>query len=329
MDAAPLLERHRVFHSHDPEETGAFLRRKDYTFAVPPRQAGQLDTRINAVYMPGMYLAYLHYGRVPVELRPSPTRSDYLVQLPLRGQLSARLGVDSVDCDPYRAAVASPARERCLFLSTADSARIQVALAQTALIGQLTALLGEPPGRPLDFAPAMELRTGCGRSFAQYVLMAVADLDCADSVLMNPITMSMFEQFIMTALLLGHPHTYTEALRKRERPIAPRDVKRAIEYLQAHLDSPVTLSDLVTVSGVPGRTLFKHFRDTKGVSPIRYLRNARFQKVREALMRAAPGDNVTGIATKWGFSHLGRFSVEYRQRFGESPSTTVRRSCRR
>ena len=32
FDAAPLLERHRVFHSRDAEETRAFLGRKDYRF---------------------------------------------------------------------------------------------------------------------------------------------------------------------------------------------------------------------------------------------------------------------------------------------------------
>ncbi|HEX2216571.1 MAG TPA: helix-turn-helix domain-containing protein, partial [Xanthobacteraceae bacterium] len=84
-------------------------------------------------------------------------------------------------------------------------------------------------------------------------------------------------------------------------------------------------TDLVRASGVPGRTLFQHFRDSRGSSPIRYLREARFQKVRETLVNADPAEKVTAIATRWGFSHLGRFSVEYRRRFGESPSDTLRR----
>jgi len=86
----------------------------------------------------------------------------------------------------------------------------------------------------------------------------------------------------------------------------------------------VTLADLVAAAGVAGRTLLQHFRDAKGVSPIRYLRNARFAKVREALARAQPGDSVTAIAMSWGFTHMGRFAVEYRKRFGESPSETLR-----
>ena len=53
----------------------------------------------------------------------------------------------------------------------------------------------------------------------------------------------------------------------------------------------------------------------------------RLDAVRQTLMAAMPGDglSVTEAAQRWGFGHLGNFSVLYRQRFGESPSTTLRR----
>jgi transcriptional regulator GlxA family with amidase domain len=136
--------------------------------------------------------------------------------------------------------------------------------------------------------------------------------------------MTMFEQFIMTGLLLSHPHTCSERLRQREKPISPRDVKRAIDYMESNLEAPITFSDIVEVSGVPGRTLFKHFQDWRGISPMRYLRNARFQRAREALRRATPEASITEIAMSCGFSHMGRFSAEYRRRFGESPSETIK-----
>jgi AraC-like DNA-binding protein len=72
-----------------------------------------------------------------------------------------------------------------------------------------------------------------------------------------------------------------------------------------------------------GRTLFQYFRDFRGTSPMRYLRDARFEKVRDALKRAQSEEGVAELAMKWGFSHLGRFAVEYRKRFGESPSETL------
>jgi transcriptional regulator GlxA family with amidase domain len=87
----------------------------------------------------------------------------------------------------------------------------------------------------------------------------------------------------------------------------------------------LTLTDIVVASGVPGRTLFKHFRDFKGMSPMKYLRNARYTRIRDELMRADPDASVTEVALRWGVSHMGRFSVEYRRRFGESPSHTLGR----
>jgi AraC-like DNA-binding protein len=85
------------------------------------------------------------------------------------------------------------------------------------------------------------------------------------------------------------------------------------------------LPEIVAAAGVPGRTLIQHFRDFKDTSPMRYLRIARYEKVREALSRAEPEESITEIAARWGFGHLGRFSVEYRRCFGESPSQTLRR----
>jgi transcriptional regulator GlxA family with amidase domain len=159
--------------------------------------------------------------------------------------------------------------------------------------------------------------------------MAVASLDAADSVLLNPITMSAFEQFIMTALLLSHPHNYSEALRHLDKPIAPRDVKCAIDYIEARLDYPITVADLVAATGVAGRTLFMHFKEFKGVSPMRYLREARLRQVRRDLLRAEAGTSVTDIAMSAGFTHMGRFSVAYRKHFGESPSETLKRKHQR
>jgi transcriptional regulator GlxA family with amidase domain len=57
---------------------------------------------------------------------------------------------------------------------------------------------------------------------------------------------------------------------------------------------------------------------------MRYLRNARFQRAREVLRRTTPEARITDIAMSCGFGHMGRFSAEYRRRFGESPSETLK-----
>ncbi len=322
---APFLECRRVFHSRDVDETRAWLRAKEFRFEPFGRQTAPPDIRMNGVYLPSMYLGYLQYG-VKAIVRAAPARNDYWVQLPIRGSLEASFGGNSIACSARRAVVLSPTRDDYYLMRTDDrSARIHICINRDALLRQLTALLGEPADQPVEFDPALALTSGYGRSLAGHLLMAVADFEQPDATLHNSIMMTMFEQFIMTGLLLAHPHTCSERLRRYEKPISPRDVKRAIDYMESNLDAPITLFDIVEVSGIPGRTLFKHFQDWRGVSPMRYLRNARFQRAREALRRARPEASVTEIAMSCGFAHMGRFSVEYRKRFGESPSETLGR----
>lgn len=103
------------------------------------------------------------------------------------------------------------------------------------------------------------------------------------------------------------------------------DVTRAQLYIGAHLDDAMTVGDVAAAAGVAHRTLYKHFHDIRGTSPMRYARDCRFAGVREALLQASLQDSVTTIAVQWGFCHLGRFSVEYRKRYGERPSETLRR----
>ena len=108
------------------------------------------------------------------------------------------------------------------------------------------------------------------------------------------------QQFIITALLLSPPYNYSNALRCLEKPIAPRDVRRAVDYIEAHLDQAITVADLVAATGVAGRTLFMHFKRFKGISPMRYARDDRLRKARQALLRAYPETSVTDIALNAG-----------------------------
>src|SRR5262249_34755662 len=254
-------------------------------------------------------------------------RNDYWVQMPLRGHLQATVGRDCIDCTPDCAWIASPTRQDYYTMrSGADSARIHLCLNKSALTRQLEMLIDDSLGAPLEFTPTMSLPTAHGNSFARFAGMVTNDLDRAVSIFFPPAMMIMLEQFIFTALLMAHPHNYSAALQRLDRPIAPRDVKRAIDYIHANVDAPITLSDIVRASGVPGRTLFKHLNDYRGQSPMRYLRNTRLDKARETLRRADSDASVTDIATQWGFTHMGRFSLEYRLRFGERPSQTLSRN---
>jgi transcriptional regulator GlxA family with amidase domain len=60
------------------------------------------------------------------------------------------------------------------------------------------------------------------------------------------------------------------------------------------------------------------------MSPMRFVAQRRLAAAHHRLRAAGPADDVTGIATECGFSHMGRFAVGYRELYGESPSQTLR-----
>jgi AraC-like DNA-binding protein len=328
---ATLLQWRRIFHSQDAEETRAYLPEtygKNLRFEPAPRQGRRADVRIDGVDLPSRFI---HHGRwgAKVVVEGSSPDPYYVILLPIIGCIEASAAGFSVECDPRRAVIFSrPTMPAPTLSMNASTAGLNLTVSQTAVARQLTALLGEPAHASVEFAPTMDLTKGHGQSLARYLLLAATDFKRTGAISWNPITISAFEELIISRLL-SHPHNYSKALRKAEKPIAPRDVKRAIEYMDAKLGSPITIADIAEVSGIAGRTLFKHFRDFQGLTPMGYLRNARFQKVRETLIRAQPEEGVTVIAMSWGFSHMGRFSVEYRKRYGESPSETLGRRHRR
>ena len=322
-----MLEKHRIFCSRDADEARAFLCAKQFRFELSPQAAKQLNMRINGIYFPGFYVGYIQYGS-PAEIRTTPARSDYWLQIPIEEHFEVRVARECVACGPDRAAVSSPSGE-LLIRTRGSGARFNISVTAAALNRQLAGLLNTAPTTPLEFAPTMDLVTGYGRSLAQHVRLAVMDCERDGSMPWDPITISLFEQFIMFRLLFSHPNNYTELLRCRERSITPRDLRRAIDYMEANIAAPITIADIAEASGIAGRTLFQHFRDFRGTTPFRYLRDARFDNARDALRRAPPEESVAAIAMTWGFSHLGRFAVEYRKRFGEKPSETLAKRRKR
>ena len=103
-------------------------------------------------------------------------------------------------------------------------------------------------------------------------------------------------------------------------------VDEAEQLTLADPNEPLHISALCLALSVSERTLRKAFHRIHGLPPCRRLRILRLSRARRALLIAdCELATVTAIATNFGFVELGRFSVEYRKLFGESPSQTLSR----
>ena len=92
--------------------------------------------------------------------------------------------------------------------------------------------------------------------------------------------------------------------------------------MRGNIADKVTLKGLATACAMPERTLVKQFQKFIGLSPIAYLLRLRLNAAREELLNGDGAAAVADIASRFGFTHLGRFATVYRSSFGETPSAT-------
>ncbi|WP_209560080.1 helix-turn-helix domain-containing protein [Frigoribacterium sp. PvP032] len=110
-------------------------------------------------------------------------------------------------------------------------------------------------------------------------------------------------------------------------PAAPgsRRLALAVEYLHEHAHEPIGVADVAQAADLSVRGLQVALQRALDVSPTVLLRQIRLDRVHADLAVATPETTTVGaVARHWGFSHLGRFSAVYHERFGEHPSTTLR-----
>ena len=111
---------------------------------------------------------------------------------------------------------------------------------------------------------------------------------------------------------------------KRKSQCLPKLVQRAEDWFADNSRRVPRIQELSDDLNVSPRQLYRAFQAEVGMSPAKYLRRYRLTRARLDLLAADPTETtVTSVAFSLGFWELGRFSVEYRRLFGESPSQTL------
>lgn len=327
MPEPPLpLRRHFLFRSSDLDYTRSVLSRLYKSHGLAVRDARRpLDVTTHLARYGDITLSYLNYG-TEVSMQPRRTEcleSFLVVQIPVRGRAVVLCGKESLDSSPEVASVVTPTLPMQMRWQ-GDCRQITIRIERVHLEQHCANLLGRPLRRPIEFALGMPLNVGGGRRFLRLVETVLANLDDEDLPIPAIIERELV-QALMTALLLEQPSNYRESLTSTTRPAAPWYVRRIEDFIEANAAEALTVEALARVAGISVRSVHEGFRRWRGTTPLEHLRAVRLERARAALRAADPSlTSVARIATSWGFNHLGRFSQDYRRRFGESPSVTLR-----
>jgi AraC-like DNA-binding protein len=96
-----------------------------------------------------------------------------------------------------------------------------------------------------------------------------------------------------------------------------RLVRRAKEFLEAELSTPIRLADVGRAAGASPAYLTNVFRRIEGVSLHRYLTQLRLSR---ALVELPHTTDLTALALDIGFSSHSHFTFAFRRAFGCTPS---------
>jgi AraC-like DNA-binding protein len=205
---------------------------------------------------------------------------------------------------------------------------LTILLSRGKLAEQCAKLLGHEIERPLEFNRQTLLQGGAGQSWRRLGSYVAGELSDPFSMTQHVSAVAQqLEQMVSTAFLLGHSHTYSDALLRPQSAAVPFYVKRAEAFIEAHFSEPLSLADIAAHAGVSARSLQNGFQNFRNTTPMGFLRSLRLKHAHEMLLLSDPSTvTVTEIALRCGFGHLGEFATVYRHTFGEAPRQTLARA---
>ncbi|PTL77307.1 AraC family transcriptional regulator [Vitiosangium sp. GDMCC 1.1324] len=312
-----LVPERRVHHMADLEEARAVIRGIYSESMLEPSRGLAFSCELKVITCGSIHIVH---GTWPTGGRFTIPQilGRYLITGALRGNVHGIHANEPYVLEPERlSAVLSPERPVTLESSPAYQGR-SVVIERATLESHFTALTGRELRGPLVFDVALDLTSVAGVGSILKLFAEGLELPSISSFLV-----ASLRDALLTALLTGTRHSASSLLEAPPRRAAPASVRRAEEFIQAHAGEPISLADIVAAAGVPERSLRAAFIAARGMPPGAFLRRRRFEIARQTLLAGAPGTTVAGVVASLGFVSGGRFSVEYKKLFAESPSDTL------
>ncbi|GLR85012.1 AraC family transcriptional regulator [Bradyrhizobium iriomotense] len=281
--------------------------------------------RHNCAAFDGFSINYVAYGG-SVTIDPGCLERFFLVQIPLHGSSRIRAGARDLETAPAStASLLSPTVPTRMVWE--DCAQL-ILLLDRRLVEQRAAALSGRAAGTVEFDPAIDFNTETARSLWARLdeLMTLAER-LGPAGRLSAIAIADWRETLLDLLLNGQQHDLSDAIRtfsgQAER--LPSALRAARDCLAANATEPLDLAELACASGIGIRALQLGFRRHFGLSISEMLLDMRLAALHARLSQGAPDCSITDIAFDLGFTHLSRMAGAYREKFGETPSATLRR----
>jgi AraC-like DNA-binding protein len=201
---------------------------------------------------------------------------------------------------------------------------LQIAIPRKAVIAAVTTLTGSE-SREIQFQARIALDSLQVEPFMRLISSVLREAEEEQPAFTRPGASECLAEALLFRFLLSQPNSQSTLFSAASRSAEPRHVRRAAEYIDTHFEQPITIAELTRVTGVSARSLQLGFQKHRGCSPLDFVRARRLERARVLLLTSDSVETVSEVAQLTGVGHLGRFSIRYRMRFGESPTHTLAR----
>lgn len=324
----PALAGNEIFYTENPAEAARLLGKAlaPLSLKVEPGSADGFAATMHGVRLRNVSMLYLDlHVAATVDI---PALGQYFaVHMPMNGRAIVEHGGRMFEANTLRALVTTPGVPLRITLDD-DSPQLLIRIEERAMAAHLTRLLGRSLNRPLAFEPEFDLATEAAMRWHTAVQLIHTEVFHPGSLIQRGQGIGAVEELVMSSLLQLQPSNYHEEFLQPPQPDQRRAVvQNAMNYIDDHLAERITMEAIAKAVHMSVRSIQQGFREELGITPMTYVRERRLERVHEELTDAIPADGVTvtAVAERWGFHHLGSFAVEYRKRWGEAPSETLRR----
>ncbi|MBK0328920.1 AraC family transcriptional regulator [Rhodobacteraceae bacterium F11138] len=316
-----LLSGFSILRTEDLSEARAVVGRAFCDHRLGIRRGSRLRVRHDHVGGAEVSLNTLGYG-AEVEIDPGQLQRFYLLQFPLAGGARIKHRGETVEAGADTATILNPDRDtRMIWGEGCRKLLLQINRGHLERVAE--DLTGAPLQGPVRFDPRVDLTRAGGQRLFRQVTAAARAATCGHLWRTGAgLNETWAERELATVLLESQPSNISHMLWRTAQVPTSRELRRALDYVHANISEPLRVEDIAREAGLNVRSLQLGFKAAYGVSPMRYLRDVRLDAARYLLSRRQNRESVTQVAYSVGFTHLGRFSQDYRARFGTSPSAS-------
>lgn len=271
----------------------------------------------------GTVIGNIQYGTdVTVGVEDVSSLTSYSISLPLTGEQELVKDQQRFVSNRDFGLIVSPDENQELVIG-GNCRKVLIAISRHSMRSCLEELLQSRSELPIRFDPLMDARDGAVASWWRTACYLQEEMSRSQALYGHSAFARDMESALIKGLILSQPNNYSAALLRARATKIPHYLVRAKAVIEERSAEDLRLEDIETCAGVSRVKLFEGFKRYFDTTPMAYLKRYRLEAVRRAILSEPCARQISVIAMNWGFTHLGRFSSEYKKLFGESPSVTA------